>query len=1143
MPLTPNQQKAVQSAHEPLFIQAGAGTGKTFTLTKRIAHGLSQESGPLIGAVNRLLTITFTEKAAAELIGRVRAELRAQNLSEESLQIDAAWISTIHAMCRRMLLAHAFEIGLDSGSNMLSEDESRALSDMALDWLLQNDAESHELQMLIKQFGIEEAAALIGEVSKLLVLAPNGAQDFNLGPKPPSMRAAAKQIQRVIAFYQQALVDLELEGMPTDKPTYVENADILHTAIEKLQILAASVQEDFNWQHILAKLEEIKPPTGKVRKDPFKTIFYECKVALIELKAQAISAQSYELLNAVITLSTLHLEQHQQLKRELGALDTNDLLIQAYRLLEQNDEVATAYQNQFDSIMVDEFQDTDNLQVGIVGRVCDPNLTHLATVGDAQQSIYGFRGADLEVYQSMRASMQAHGSKEVELTTNYRSQPDILRFVEDIFSTPEFFGTSFLKVGSGRDAQDAPNWLAAEEPRVKVLLSAGTKQEGSRSSTSTDSLRKADAIALADEFERLHQQGASYGDMAILMQSTKSTYAGACLQELRSRGIPCVISGGSDFFTQPEVSIVAMILRVIANQDDDEALFNLLGSNVFNANDDDLLTLALLAKDKLKLKPEELRTKPSLFDALREYVANQDEAKSEALCAAYRVLEQVSQASTHMPISQLVSWVVKLSGWEASLAQLGVEGGAVYANIERACDMLADYEALHGHAPIAASSYFNNLVDIAHEGTGARSKLGTLVSTGSNAVQIMTIHSSKGLEFPIVAVAEFEKSSFNRGAQLISLSEGGNRYLALGASTQSGFSDYMESQEESASFEKTADSSSFLAYATLLKKQREQQEQQRLLYVALTRARDMLIFVTHDKTFGSKGELSQGLTSDALHAVFGEQLPAGNGVFRTGAGALVDLQIQTVPYQEDTQDAQAEQLQSSVVTHSYPTSLEIPQISAQAYANPQIYSYSSIAKRNKQQDEPPVAQAIQLRNRELDQETVSVVGSAFHLLAQWLAMQTMVNEQELAQRVRAVVVRYQLTEEESNRLAHALAAWVSSPRYEMTQTYQQRYAEYAFCVDVEGYALEGFIDLACFDDAGNALVIDYKTGTSGQEDELQERYALQAYCYAYALLSSGECSHVELVFVRPEVNMQEVVFTFTKDDLPALIQAILGSAQ
>ena len=115
MGLTPNQQQAVRHAGTPLFIQAGAGTGKTFTLTKRLAHGLSEESGPLLPGVESVLTITFTNKAAAELLGRVRAELRAQGLGDAALGIDAAWISTIHSMCKSMLSAHALQAGIDPG--------------------------------------------------------------------------------------------------------------------------------------------------------------------------------------------------------------------------------------------------------------------------------------------------------------------------------------------------------------------------------------------------------------------------------------------------------------------------------------------------------------------------------------------------------------------------------------------------------------------------------------------------------------------------------------------------------------------------------------------------------------------------------------------------------------------------------------------------------------------------------------------------------------------------------------------------------------------------------------------------------------------------------------------------------------------
>lgn len=1140
MPLTPSQQAAVESAHEPLFIQAGAGTGKTFTLTKRIAHGLSQESGPLIGDVSRLLTITFTNKAAGELIGRVRAELRAQGLDEESLKIDAAWISTIHSMCRRMLLSHAFDVGVDPGANLLTEDETQALSALALDALLQDNAKDVRLIMLFDNLGVEGATNLISSLSELLMLAPGGRDDFDLGPAPASVRTIVSRVQGLLATYQGALAELDELGLPEGKITYAQNRDKIAVVASALETLVATQKGAPSWSVVANVIEECKPPGGGNLSAPYKGIFGECKDALLEFAIEAQSASAYELLRAALDFAAEHLERHHVLKQAQGALDTNDLLIAAYKLLDEDDELAQAYRDSFDSVMVDEFQDTDSLQVGIVSKICDDGLTTLATVGDAQQSIYGFRGADLEVYQRTRAMMRERGSNEVELTINYRSQPDILRFVEDIFSKPEFFGGEFLKVSSGREEDSGPSWLAPDEPRVKILFSAGHKAEKGQGRTSVDALRQADAVALADEFERLHMQGAAYGDMAILLQSTKGAKAGPYLRELRKRGIPVIVSGGSDFFLQPEVSTVVMLLRVLADRDDDEALFDLLGSDFFNASDDALLALSVINRQRLKLLPGESRAKPSLYDALCLYVEEAGAGVDEALGRARATIDHALAISSSTPFAQVLREAVELSGWRVTLAARGIEGGAVFANIERMCDLVDDYEALNGHALFAVSNYFRSLVDMAHGGTAARAKLGTLVGSGSNAVRIMTIHSSKGLEFPIVAVAEFDKSARGAGAQLISLSEEGKRYLALGVTGSNATARYLADEDQDpGSFALASEVAEHRAHAHQLKKLRDAQEQQRLLYVALTRARDKLILVAHDGAFASKGDLSAGLTSDCLHAVFGKEIPTRHAKITTDAGALVELAVTEVPYgaQEEQMDDEESSL---VVAHRYPAFELSPRISAQPLDRAQIYSYSSIAHRDAQHREL-VAPAVALRDRSQDTDTASRVGSAFHLVAQWLAQTPRVDERSIERRMFAASRCYGLIEDERVRLAGAVAAWVSSACYARVQEYARRYAEYAFCVDVEGVALEGYIDLVCFDDAGAALVIDYKTGTSGQGEDLHERYALQAQCYAYALLSSGACEHVDMAFVRPEADMQEVTFAFDASDVPTLAQHILGA--
>lgn len=1140
MPLTRSQRDAVESAHEPLFIQAGAGTGKTFTLTKRLAYGLSEESGRLISDVCRLLTITFTNKAAGELIGRVRAELRACGLTQEALQIDASWISTIHSMCKRMLLSHAFDVGVDPGANLLSEDETEGLSALALDELLQERAQDECLIRLLDAFGVKGGIDLISNLSGLFALSPEGMAGFDFGPAPAP--ATTQRVQRVLSQYEQAAAELEALGIPQDKQTYVDNYETIHITIRLLTEWLGNTAQKVSWQDISTLLDSCKAVKGGSFKQEYKAIFNDCKVALLEAQVEASCAVAYENLLAAAELACEHVKKHGELKRQRGALDTNDLLIAAYRMLLQDPLTAEEYRKQFDSVMVDEFQDTDSLQVGIIKQLCNDDLATLTTVGDAQQSIYGFRGADLEVYRSMRQTMCAHGSRELELTINYRSHADILRFVEDIFSKQEFFGAEFLKVDSGREDEPSPQWLAGNEARVKVLLSAGRKAETGRGKTSLSALREADAVALADEFQRLKSQGAQYGDMAILLQSTKSARAGAYIRELRKRGVPCVVSGGSDFFLASEVKVLVMLLRVLANQDDDEALFALLGSSMFDISDDDFVRLSVINKQKLKLAPEQARPKPSLFDALRYSVQKEECEAGAGLSHAFEVLDHALAYALHAPLSQVVRRAVALSGWSLGLREQGAEGGAAYANIERFCDMLDEFEDLNGRSFYRASEYFRSMLDLAEQGVGARFKPGTLVSSGRDAVQIMTIHSSKGLEFPIVAVAEFEKSSQGGNGEVYSLTEGQGRYLALGFAKSSAVGKQLLGSEGlPSSFTDARSPGSYRAYAHQLNEQRQYEEQQRLLYVALTRARDMLILVTHDKSYASTGEFEAGLTGECLNAAFSNEVPKTNAMVKTSAGALVSFSITNVAYEQDAESGQSKQDSVPSHEHLYPSFEDPKQISSVVQASTGSYSYSSISKRGSEAYHP-AAQTITLRNRSEDTETVSPVGSAFHLVAQWLIASNSGEPTALEHRISASIRRYSLNDVQARRLLDALGAWIGSARFAQAIACERKYAEYPFCVEIDGSSLEGFIDLLCLDEAQNALVIDYKTGTSAQGElaELESRYRLQAQCYAYALLSSDVCEHVELVFVRPEANMEEVVFAFDKGDVPALIQAILS---
>ncbi len=1142
MALTPNQKLAVETAGRPLFIQAGAGTGKTFTLTNRLAYGLSDESGRLIPGVENLLTITFTNKAAGELLGRVRAELRRRGLVEEALRVDAAWISTIHSMCRHILQEHAFEVGIDPGAQLLTEEESSDLRDQALEDMLKQQGDSVELQRLLEAYGVDDAIALVGDLASRLALAPRGVETFDLGPKPAP--ATITPLSNLLAELTGMKEELGQLGEGEESTTYLKAYRILCTVVGELKEFVGAPCDAPSWRRTSSFLEGLPEVKGGNTPKQYREAFKTCRARITAVRVEAASAAAGEELRMALSLAEGACARHRASKRALGAVDTDDLLIETYRLLESRPGIAHMYRERFATVMIDEFQDTDLLQVEIVKRFCDDALSTLTTVGDAQQSIYGFRGADLEVYREVRAQMAACGSREVELTTNFRSHPDILRFVETIFSKPEFFGTEFLKVEAGQGNVRPLSWVDGAEPRVKLLVSAGEKAPRGSGATGVAALRASDAALVADEFERYKAAGADYGDMAILLSSIKSTKAGAYVSELRRRGIPCIIAGGSEFYTQPEVVLLVLFLRFLEDQDDDEALFALLGSRLFDIPDDDLLELWGIARQRLHIAADEARTKASLWDAVAYLARTAPERVSLALLHAHGALREALDSAPSTPLSTVVMRLVRHSGWYAQLQGDGVEGSATFANIQRLCDLLDDFERSSGHAVVAAAEHFREMCELAQAGAGARGKPGTMVSDGNAAVRIMTIHASKGLEFPIVAVAEYEKSGKRQaGPEPQALTEDGTTYLALQPKVTGDASGHFKDEEaDICSFADASDPDEFCVHAKQLADQREKEESQRLLYVALTRAREVLLLVAHDSRLASSGKFAVGLTHDVMEAVYPEGTLGEAPVFKTDTGALVAARVATVPYGGADEEAEQgeEPLESSEVrSHFLPGPAARTAVRASRRELPAFESYSSLAHRMDSSD----FALPRLRPRTSDAETVSALGSAFHLVAQWAnEVDGVFDEQALARRTEAAARRYDVPADERERLDSALAAWFSSERYAATRSFDRRRAECPFFVEAHGVQLEGFIDLLCIDDDGaDALVIDYKTGTSGEGDELRERYTLQAQCYAFAVLDAGLARRVELAFVRPEAGMEEVVFSFGRADMDELAEALVAN--
>ncbi len=210
--------------------------------------------------------------------------------------------------------------------------------------------------------------------------------------------------------------------------------------------------------------------------------------------------------------------------------------------------------------MVDEFQDTSQLQIDMIARLAGPRCAHLCTVGDAQQSIYRFRGADVNVYEAHKKAMRADevGALYVELTKNFRSHGDVLSFVDRVFEQSTVFGEAFMSLEPN---EQRPSCYRGSAPRIDLVLSV--QPAGRGTGVRTADAKRAGAEAIARRFAALREDGHAPGDMVVLLG--KMSRAGMYAEALRAEGFECVVTGGSLFASAPEVRVVARFVEALAN--------------------------------------------------------------------------------------------------------------------------------------------------------------------------------------------------------------------------------------------------------------------------------------------------------------------------------------------------------------------------------------------------------------------------------------------------------------------------------------------------------------------------------------------------------------------------------------------------
>lgn len=1211
---TDQQKECVQHLDGPLFIAAGAGSGKTFTLQNRIAWALMEESESGIHSIEEVLAITFTEKATAEIKARVRSTLREAGMTEEALKVDSAWISTIHGMCSRILREHALEAGIDPSFTVLSDFDSVKLRDQVIEEVLTAEKDSAEFGALFAEYGVKGAASKDIAVYEMLKTILEKAASFSrgldaieIGPEPLAARSIAQQLRKAFeqaGAYGSTLVDPKKKQANLTKALNQceQSIELLDAFIAEYggKVSASQSEDTTDAEGAAGKdmqdLAKIMAQIGPVRADAFgrydpsgyaTLIKYELDWALSNINAAL--ARPY--VQSLLSLAHKVDARYQARLDEQSALDNNGLLHRTLAMLMDHPEITESYTKRFKLVMVDEFQDTNQMQVDLITRVA--GQARLCTVGDAQQSIYRFNGADVSVFEARREAIHAskesgENALESKLGENFRSHGDVLAFVRAVCGSKRMFGDKFLDLKASRKGADER--YKGTGPRIELQI---VSHDGGKEATGSQA---AEAHAIAQRFSQLREDGHHAGEMVVLL--SKMSNADIYAKALRAEGFECVLEGGKSFYEKEEVQVVAKLLAALANPADSKKLFSVLASPMIHLSAEDFLQLGTYLTDEGHLKTRAIE---------RGIKAPAGENTSPALAHAISMIKRARERIKRDAPSRVIMDVLLDSGWLSRLEGEGAIGSSQAANILKAVQKIEELERKPGYRIGSVAREFESMAQSGSDGPAS------LSISKQNAVHIMTIHKSKGLEFPIVAVADFEPSK--RSSRHFSLTANeGTIYLALGlryGAVECGGNVSGSHKPENASLTDKDPARYALAIAEHDWAE-ELAEAQRKFYVACTRASEFLLVSslvgmtksTGDpeedlaKTYGSKPILD-----DVREALFGTfvDFPAENASVEYGGSEPARFTHLYLSKDEPFSLADEEAVR--------PTSIELPLLSDDKApaASPSsirngVFSYSSIAP---EEDHLPVLEQDDLTTSttpkpasfasELDADGTNLlhmdvpeakapskptgneqaedtrapsatdVGSTFHRVGQLAVERLSLTGGALKlppdEAVSSIAYSLGLAGPHRERLDAALERWFNSAVARRVESYARIRAEVPFMVCVsfgeeEGDAtlarfLEGEIDLLAESEDGlHALVIDYKTGGSAEETDgrLQAKHQLQARCYAYALISSQAYESVEFAFVRVEqqdranpAEPQVVSYRFSAQDLDELEAFIVAA--
>jgi ATP-dependent exoDNAse (exonuclease V) beta subunit len=1064
------------------LVEAGAGTGKTTVLVKRFLA--------LLGAgtdIERIVAITFTEKAAGELKVKLREELERRVRGGEDalagalLHIDRAVIGTIHSFCATLLRESPVEAGVDPGFAVADGLGRTLLVTRAWDAWLEEQltgglppalAQARSLGFTLER--ARELADLLASNRDLIDHVPGPA------PEGDSDRFADELGSEAADFLRLAR-------------EHCSNAeDSGYAAIAKFADAVSAASYLSGGARSAYVLRSLKPAPGKRQGN--RTNWDADVLASLRARAEALAERQKELAaasshNAAVALVDWlrgFVDRYEAEKVKAGVLDFDDLLLKARDLLRDSKEARERWKGAYSHILVDEFQDTDPLQCEVVFYLSEekgPGADawndvriepgKLFIVGDPKQSIYRFRRADIEMYERAKAA----AGDVLHLIENFRTRPAIVAEVNAAFEgvmTPPEDGRKYQPEYEPLAAFRGPD---AAGPGLVFLTPSG----GAPTGASVEEVRTEEARAVAAFLAEVRRTGsmsvwdrnagawrpAGLGDIAILFRRTAALPAYE--DALAAYDVDFRVAGGRRFYARREVLELSAVLAAVDDPHNGVAVVGALRSPFLGVSDESILLHRLKAGTL------------NYLDG-RRGVPEVDRA--------FALLAGLHRARSDSPVSKVIRRVLGVTR-ALELYLMKPDGEQRHANLEKVVELA---EAMERTEPLSLGGFVRWLRDVSDLAPDEAES--PLSEEGGDFVRMLTIHKAKGLEFPVTVLADLSAGDTKRDAMVVDR-EARRMEFRIGADARgletSGYGDLSE-----------------------LEREQRRAERLRLLYVGMTRARDALIVPWFVKggDDGAAGLLEHlaGARERAGEPVRSLADAGGRPVVVFDAGALDLGRPPKKPLRIDAERA------GEIDPASTRAFVELQTWKARNAGLPErLHRPAEIRTPSGTEEEAPT------RGQRPEARAGAASGLKFgSLVHDVMERMDFANPTGAGAVALALARTAGLDPSAAEQAADLVARALASPVMRRTVASPVVLREIPFCVVSGAETVEGRMDLV-FEESGGLVVVDYKTDVLPAEGAaaLVERYRAQAEAYADSLARAvgKPVKETVLLFLRGPIEV------------------------